>query len=260
MTRSSSTWRRSVRHRRCGRVATIPVLAGQGKNSRCAASVVPNRSNRGRVAAPEAHQVHAPPDQAGSGGAPFEITAELARPQVLGDLLPILVDVAAFEGEGIDEFVEERAFLLPQDERVLTRSLLRWRLAMWEVVVTDPGRTVTLRATRTGDQVVAAERTASQCLRQGQYLLARLVATGSQQQILVAVLGVELGDRESLIALLDSDPGAQETACWIGTAVAPPRLTNRVGEDTLALPLCAPSGIDPQEIDHRTPRRAVQRC
>lgn len=163
----------------------------------------------------------------------FEITVELARPQVLGDLLPILVDVAAFEGGGIDEFVEERGFLLPEDERTLARSWLRSRLAMWEVVVTDPGRTVTLRDTRTGDQIVATEHTASQGLRQGQYLLARVVAAGSQHQILGLPLGVELRHRESLIALLDSDPGAEEIANWIGAAFAPPRLTNREGEDTL---------------------------
>jgi hypothetical protein len=163
----------------------------------------------------------------------FEIAAALARPQVLGDLLPILVDVAAFEGGGIGAFIAQRGELLPVDELALARSWLTSRLAMWEIVDSDPGQTVTMRDTRTGDQVVVTEHTASQTLRQGQYLLARIVAAGSQYQIIGLPLNVELRHRESLMALLDSEPGAAALASWVGAAFAPPRLTNREGEETI---------------------------
>ena len=86
-------------------------------------------------------------------------------------LAPVLIELAAFQGGMLEEFIEEKGSLLPPDELVLCRTWLGSRQALWEVVETQPGFTVTLRDTRTGDPVVVTERAASQTLHSGIYLL-----------------------------------------------------------------------------------------
>ena len=162
------------------------------------------------------------------------IVGESASPEATSELVPVLIDVAAFEGGGLEEFIEHRGDLLPPDELTLCRTWLGSRLALWEVVTAEPGSTVTLRDTRTGDQVVVTERTASQTVRPGVYLLTRVVAAGSQNQILGLPLTITLRQRDSLIELLDDDPEVDEIADWLGLAMGPPTLTNREGEDLLA--------------------------
>lgn len=162
-----------------------------------------------------------------------EIASYGARPSAMEQLLPVLVDVAAMDEETLEEFLDERGDLLPRDERDLAQSWVASRLVLWEVVELDPGSTVTLRDTLTGDRLVATERSASRTLRLGGYLLARVVAAGTQHQIVGLPLTLELRHRESLIQLLDADPGAKDLAAWLGAAFAPPRMTNREGEDVV---------------------------
>jgi hypothetical protein len=161
-----------------------------------------------------------------------EITSDRAQPSALEQLFPILVDVAAME-ESLEEFLHVRGDILPRDERELARSWIGSRLVLWEVIELDAGSTVTLRDTRTGDRLVVAERSASQTLRLGEYMLARVVAAGSQNQIVGLPLTLELRHRQSLIELLDSGPDAEELAAWLGAAFAPPHMTNREGEDVV---------------------------
>ncbi len=162
-----------------------------------------------------------------------EIAGDHAPPAAREQLLPILVDIAAMDEDELEEFLDERGDLLPRDERDLARSWVGSRLVLWEVVALDPGSTVTLRDTGTGDRLLVTERSASRTLRQGGYLLARVVAAGSHHQIVGLPLTLELRHRESIIELLDGDPDVENLAAWLGAAFAPPRLTNREGEDTV---------------------------
>jgi hypothetical protein len=163
----------------------------------------------------------------------FDIAGEHALPEALEQLLPVLVDVAAFEAGAISDFVEERGELLPADELALARSWVASRLALWEVADVEPGSTVTVRDTLTGDNVVLTERTASQDLRRGDYLLARVMPAGSQHQVFGSPLEMNLHRRDSLIQLFDTDPDPEDIASWLGMAFGPPVLVNREGEDTL---------------------------
>jgi hypothetical protein len=163
----------------------------------------------------------------------LELADEAGNQEIEVDLTDMLADVAAFEGRAIEEFVEERGDLLPPDEHELARSWVDSRLALWEVVAVEPGTSLTARDTRTGDRLVVTERTASRILRPGGYLLARVVAVGSQHQIIGPPLVIELRQRESLLRLFDTDPEAEDFAWWLGAAFAPPRLTNREGEETV---------------------------
>ena len=135
--------------------------------------------------------------------------------------------------EPLEAFLDTRGDLLPRDERDLARSWIGSHLVLWEVMELEPGSTVTLRDTRTGDRLVVTERSASRTLRLGQYILARVVSAGSQNQIMGAPLTMELRHRHSLMELLDADPDAEDLAAWLGAAFAPPRIANREGEDVI---------------------------
>ena len=163
----------------------------------------------------------------------FDIAGEHALPEASEQLLPILIDIAAFETGAISDFVEDRGELLPPDELALARSWVGSRLALWEVADVKPGSTVAVRDTLTGDNVVLTERTASQDLRRGDYLLARVMPAGSQHQVFGSPLEMNLRRRDSLIQLFDMDPDPEDIASWLGEAFGPPVLVNREGEDTL---------------------------
>lgn len=161
----------------------------------------------------------------------LEVAGENGGSSNIDRLMSSVVDIAVMDDEKLDEFLLERGPLLPPDESDLVRSWIGSRLVLWEVVDVDPGTSLTLRDTRTGDRVVVDEHAASRTLRTGGYVLARVVAVGSENQVLGLPLNIELRLRASLIELLDSDPEAEDLAAWLGAASAPPRMTNREGED-----------------------------
>jgi hypothetical protein len=163
----------------------------------------------------------------------FEITGTYATNEVLANFMPALVDIAMFEGGAVINFIRERGLLLPTDELALARSWVDPNLALWEIVDVDRGSSVTVRDTRTGETVVANEKTASRSLKIGDYLLTRILAAGSEHQIFGLPIGIELSLRASLLRLLDSSPGAEEIAEWLGMAFGSPTLLNREGEPTL---------------------------
>lgn len=163
----------------------------------------------------------------------FELAAYGLSAAASEHLLPFLVDLGVFELGGLEEFAGERGALLPHDELTLARTWLGTPLVLWEIIAVDRGTTVTLRNTRSGVQTIVTERSASEMLDRGDYLLARVVVAYSQHQIVGLPLEVTLRQRESLIELLDSDPDAEDVALWLATAFAPPRITNREGEDVV---------------------------
>ena len=162
-----------------------------------------------------------------------EATGHDLRSPALPGMFPLLVDIAAFDDGAVSDFVEQRGFLLPPDERELAGSWVDSQLGLFEVDEVARGHSVTLRDTRTSERVVVTERLASQSLRQGEFVLARVVRAGSQSQIVGAPLQIELRHRGSLVEVLDADPDGEDLAAWLGLVFAPPRLTNREGEDLM---------------------------
>lgn len=146
---------------------------------------------------------------------------------------PFLSDLVVFEGGAAAEFLDERGELLPPDERRLVEDWLGTGRRLWEITSVDPGRSLTLRDSGTGDSIVVAERTASTSHGPGEMVLARVVPVGAQHQLVGQALVVELRHRESLLRVLDADPGAEDFAAWFGQLSAPPRLQNREGGDTV---------------------------
>lgn len=143
---------------------------------------------------------------------------------------PFVIDLAVFENGCADGFLDERGILLPEDERAMLAEWCETTRRLWEITACDPGDTMTLRDTSTAESVVVSERTASRHRRPGEYLLARVVPAGAQQQLIGEPLLIGLRQRDETLRLLDSDPGADQFADWYGAMLAPPVLTTREGE------------------------------
>ncbi len=147
--------------------------------------------------------------------------------EVAGDV--VLAQVA-HDPATIDRFLVERGVLLPDDER---EHLERWRasrLALYEVVERQAGRSLTLRDSRTADRVTVMERAASRELSEGAFIMARVVPAGDVNVMVGPVMRITLAQRASLLELLDLDPGPLEVAGWLSDAFQPPTLLNREGE------------------------------
>jgi hypothetical protein len=143
----------------------------------------------------------------------------------------VLIDIAAWEPELIQEFIETRGYLLPADELLLLEEWKHVQLEMYEVVEVDPGATVTVRNTRNGDQILVTERTASRSLTPSTYLLTRIARVGSQHQVVGAVIPLALSERESALQLLDGGYSSEDVAAWLAWITRPPTMTNREGHD-----------------------------
>lgn len=144
---------------------------------------------------------------------------------------PFIVDLALFEGGTLEEYIDERGMLLTQVDRDLVDLFMISERRLWEVTTTTPGAAMGLRDTKTGDQVEVDEQEGSRHLQVGDFVLARVVPAFDSFFVVGVPLRVDLRHREQLIQLLDSSYGPDDLAEWLGWASAPPRLSNREGED-----------------------------
>ena len=64
---------------------------------------------------------------------------------------PLVGDAVLFEGGAFADFVEQRGYLLPEDERLLAEQWLLVERSVFEVVDVRPGEGLTVRDLRTGD-------------------------------------------------------------------------------------------------------------
>lgn len=159
--------------------------------------------------------------------------ADLAASMIAMARNPLILDFVSFEGCLADEYLEERGDLLPADERDLLEQLIDEPRRLWEIIDVEPGESLTLRDSTTGDVVRVAERLGSQDRTAGQLLLARIARLDDMNQIIGIPVEVPLRLRASTIELVDSHPDADALAAWYGQAVASPRLVNRENEPLL---------------------------
>ena len=143
---------------------------------------------------------------------------------------PVIVDIALWEGGIAADYLDSRGALLPGDERELLDRLIAEPRRLWEVTGAEPGATLTLRDTATGETVVVDEKLGSVSTEVGDYGLARVVPVGSVTQMIGTVIKVPLRARESAIQLVDADPTSYQIAEWYGECHRPPVFTNREGE------------------------------
>ncbi len=147
---------------------------------------------------------------------------------------PFLVDLALFDGGGIDDYVYERKEIIPQPELVWLQSVSGSHRTLWEYRRVDDD-SFELRDVLNGDSVRSIKSDGGAFTDQG-YLLARIVddAIDGTIGLLGPSFEISLRQRARLIEMLDTDADEYELAAWYGAQNAPPTLQNREG-DSLAL-------------------------
>jgi hypothetical protein len=143
---------------------------------------------------------------------------------------PLAMDAVLFEGGAFEDFVEQRGWLLPDDERLLAQQWLLVERSVLEVQQVRPGRGVTVRDVRTGDVHEVTERTASRTLQPGQLICARVVPAGDVMEFFGGIEPVALHQRDQLIELLDDEPDPVTLVAYLSRRFAPPTLVNTEGE------------------------------
>ena len=162
-----------------------------------------------------------------------DIALDAADDDSLSSLLPLLANLAAFEPSALEEFIEARGVLLAEDEFALVRTWLESQPSLWHIVAVEPGSSIDVLDTRTGESIVVADRSASQSLSVGDYLFARIVPAGSSWLFTGEIVLVPLAHRASLLELLGADVETQDLATWVGRLFAPIQMANYEGDDVV---------------------------
>jgi hypothetical protein len=149
----------------------------------------------------------------------------------IGD--PLLFDVALFEDEWLEDFLEERGQLLPADERELAGSWMGLPRSLYEIVAVRPGEELELLDLRSGERVVVRERAGSTQLRAGEAIFARVVPDGVGHQLAAGTMLIPVQQRDRLLGFLDTRPSAIEICGWMAASEAPPTLLTMEGEPTV---------------------------
>jgi tetratricopeptide (TPR) repeat protein len=139
-------------------------------------------------------------------------------------------DALLFEGGAFEEFLEQRGFLLPDDERLLAEQWLLVERSLFEIEEVAPGEGLVLRDVRTGDRHDVRERTATHELRPGMLMCGRVAPAGDTMQLFGGGEIVEFHHRDALLELLDSHPDPWELVSFFAGLHAPPELRTMDGE------------------------------
>lgn len=135
-------------------------------------------------------------------------TGDAAFYEALTD--PLVTDTALFEFGAFAQFVEQRGYLLPEDELDLARQWLTVKRSLFEIEQVQPGESVTVRDLRTGESYEIRDRSASRRVRTGALLCTRVVPVEDTWQIVGGAEPVAESQRSALLELLDDpdlDPG-----------------------------------------------------
>ncbi len=135
-----------------------------------------------------------------------------------------------FEGGAFEDFVEQRGFLLPNDERLLAEQWLLVDRSVFDVTAVRRDEGFTARDLRTGDTFEVRDRLASRSLKPGLLVCARVVPTGEIMQVFGGIEPVPLRDRDALMALLDEGPEPDELVAFLTRRFAPTSLENTEGD------------------------------
>lgn len=161
-------------------------------------------------------------------GGEDESAAEIVR-AAMSDTL--VWDAALFDGGILDRFLASRAALLPADERPVVTSWRDTRRSLYEVVASRPGATITFAdLVNGGDEIEVRERAGSREVRRGDLVLTRILPVGNIS-MLGAVRTIPRLQRASLLALLNETAYAEPLLDWICSAMQPPKLQTRDGEE-----------------------------
>lgn len=92
---------------------------------------------------------------------------------------PLMESIALLDGGLLEVFLDRLGGLLPEDERDLAQRWTGARHDVWEVISTDPGRTLLLTDASGDVTVEAVNGSVSRCTSPGEIIYASVVPTGS---------------------------------------------------------------------------------
>ncbi|MGH2701595.1 MAG: SEC-C metal-binding domain-containing protein [Actinomycetota bacterium] len=170
------------------------------------------------------------------------LMADLARDMFDGDpdddvLLEValrdaaILDVAVFDLGLLDEYLDGRGVLLPDDERELARSWLKTRRSAYEVISVTARRGCRLRDLLTGDEMDVDDPEGWDFYQPLEILLARLVPAGLTHVFFGSPTVVPRPQRYSLVAMLKEDDSWEGIVEWRLASTRRPHLVNMEGED-----------------------------
>jgi hypothetical protein len=142
----------------------------------------------------------------------------------------VIVNLALFEGELLEDLCDLRGALLPADELELLRTWSETRASVQEVVEVARGRGVTLLGLTTGERTEVADVSLSRSVAVGDALLVWLLPTPAGTVPSAGVLQVPDHRREDLLDRLIEDPEVEGLAAWYASLSAAPGLANTDGD------------------------------
>ncbi len=160
---------------------------------------------------------------------------------LLGD--SFIHDLATVEGGTIHEYLRQRGEVIPADERAWIEAWAAEKRSMYEVLDAGDGwflgRNVAhggeVRATLVPAALQTGFEPDDDPLQPGSYVLARLGYVGEEAMVIGTLLTITMRNQPSLLAILDQGASMRNLAAWYGSTMAAPRLTNREGEQIVAI-------------------------
>jgi hypothetical protein len=145
--------------------------------------------------------------------------------------MTLLLDLVSLSDEVLERFVDARGVLLPVDERQLVQAWIGTGPSCWQILEVDPGTSITMLDTMTGDSRVVAEKSMSREVRVGDYAYAHVVPDGTGFQIIGMVLRLSAIQRETLSSTLRAGGGPKRLAAWVQTLTTPAMMRTSDGEE-----------------------------
>ncbi len=142
----------------------------------------------------------------------------------------VIVNLALFEGELLQDLCDLRGSLLPADELELLRTWSETRASVQEVVEVARGRGLTLLDLMTGERTEVRDVSLSRSVAVGDAILVWLLPTPAGTVPSAGILQVPDHRREDLLDRLIEDPEVEGLAAWYASLSAVPGLANTDGD------------------------------
>ncbi|TAN31316.1 MAG: SEC-C domain-containing protein [Actinomycetota bacterium] len=144
-----------------------------------------------------------------------------------------ILDVAIFEGGGIDEYMGLRGELLSPVDRHILETMKNSKRELFEVVEINRGQSLTLRDTLTGEYLTVNDQLASLDCKIGDYILSRAINSLQGRLLIGQTLRINLRQRDDLLNLLRHQPEPFDFLGWFASTLKPLRILNFDGEEII---------------------------
>lgn len=118
----------------------------------------------------------------------------------------LVVDVAMYEGQEIENYIELKSEILCDKDLEELQSMAKSRRSLFEIIRVDKGKSLVVRDTLTADQFSVSHENESLSMVSGDYFLARLIGDREKPLISGPVVTVKLRDREAMLEILRNEP------------------------------------------------------